>query len=539
MKIIIIGGNASGLAVASRLNRLDYKNNIIIFEKGDVIGYGNCGFPYALSGLISKNKLCDTNLSYFEDRTNSRIFLNHEVIKVNTNNREIIVSDNNKKESVFNYDRLVIASGVSAIKPDIPGINLPGIFILRDFNDFNSIYHYIKNNKLKRAIVIGGAFIGLEIAENLFELGISPIIIEKSNKIMPQLSEEFSIIIEKEAKKREIEILKNEKIIGISRYNKELIVTLKNGSILKGDILIFAIGVKPNTYFLKGTNVRLTKEGYVVVNKYMQTSNPHIFACGDVISIENLNYNINFPFAGPAIRQAKFVAYNILGKSKKYPCFPSPQILKFFDLQIGKLSKPYKKHFNKKTISVVYPHHVVYYPNARNIYLKIEYDNSNGEIINAELSGKDGIDKRLDIISTIMSTNTKIYDIEHLNLSYSPVFNIPQDIINIAGRIANNILDFSLEVINPYELKNFLKKQPFLLDVRTKEEFERGHFNGAVNIHLPDIKYNLEKIPKNKDILIYCATGDRSYQAQLLLKQSGYKRVYNLLGGYVWGHYLI
>jgi len=535
MRIAIIGGNATGLAVAARLRRLSEKYKITVFEKGEVIAYGNCGFPYSLGNVIeNSDELIESYPDHFLRNFNIDIRTLSEVIEVFPLRKEIKVRKNNNEEYIFEYDKLVVASGVSAVIPDIPIDYIDKSFVLRDFSDFSKIKEFIKTASPKSAVVVGTGFVGMEVVENLTKLGIRVSIIEKAERPMPWIGREFSPIISNIIKKNNIDCYCGEEILTPVNAGEGLKTT--DGWKLDADMIIFATGIRPNSAFLNN-KLLLDKKGYIITNKRMQTSNPHIYAVGDIASVNEQN----IPFAGFGIRHAKIVANSIFGLNSRNDNMLQPYIMKFFEYSIAAIGMNEdilkKKNIKYSRIYTVIPDHVLYYPNPKNIFCKLLYDDKNGKIFGVQLFGKNGIDKRIDVFSVAMQSGMSVFELSEINLSYSPPFNNPMDLVNTIGRIAQNIKDFKLFIIAPNEISIFSDDNTLIIDIREKYETNKGMFKNAVNIPLSELRKKIKELPKDKKIILYCATGDRSYKAQMMLKNSGFKRVYNVLGGYIWAHY--
>lgn len=538
MKILIVGGVAGGATAATRLRRLSEENEVIIFEKGQYVSFANCGLPYHISGTIDKRDalLLQTPES-LKERYNLDVRVFTEVLSIYTDEKKISVKNLQTGEIYLeNYDKLLLSPGAEPIKPPFEGIDSDKIYTLRNIPDMDKIVAKTKN--AQNFVVVGGGFIGLEVAENLIEAGKSVKLIELGNQVMAPVDFDIASFVHEKAKQKGLELLLN---VGVEKFNDKgetIEVFLNNGISVETDAVILAIGVKPETKLAIEAGLEIGETRGILVNEFMQTSNPDIYAVGDAIEVAHYinNKKVLIPLAWPANRQGRIVADNIvLGNQYKYTGSLGSSILKFFELSVAStgLNEKTLKRFGipYKTAIVTRGHHAGYYPGAKNMVLKVIFD-ENGKIFGAQAVGEAGVDKRIDVIATAIKGNLTVYDLPEIEITYAPPFNSAKDPVNIAGYAAENILKGDLEMVNYDEFWNFVKENDaVILDVRTSKEFSGGAIEGAININVDDLRANLENLDKNKVYAIYCQVGLRGYLANRIMRNNGFRAV-NLNGGY-------
>lgn len=538
MKILIVGGVAGGATAATRLRRLSEENEVIIFEKGQYVSFANCGLPYHISGTIDKRDdlLLQTPES-LKERYNLDVRVFTEVLSIYTDEKKVSVKNLQTGEIYLeNYDKLLLSPGAEPIKPPFEGIDSDKIFTLRNIPDMDKIVAKTKN--AQNFVVVGGGFIGLEVAENLIEAGKSVKLVELGNQVMAPVDFDIASFVHEKAKQKGLELLLN---VGVEKFNDKgetIEVFLNNGISVETDAVILAIGVKPETKLAVEAGLEIGETRGILVNEFMQTSNPDIYAVGDAIEVAHYinNKKVLIPLAWPANRQGRIVADNIvLGNQYKYTGSLGSSILKFFELSVAStgLNEKTLKKFGipYKTAIVTRGHHAGYYPGAKNMVLKLIFD-ENGKIFGAQAIGEAGVDKRIDVIATAIKGNLTVYDLPEIEITYAPPFNSAKDPVNIAGYAAENILKGDLEMVNYDEFWNFVKENDaVILDVRTSKEFSGGAIEGAININVDDLRANLEKLDKNKMYAIYCQVGLRGYLANRIMRNNGFRAV-NLNGGY-------
>ena len=538
MKILIVGGVAGGATAATRLRRLSEENEVIIFEKGQYVSFANCGLPYHISGTIDKRDalLLQTPES-LKERYNLDVRVFTEVLSIYTDEKKISVKNLQTGEIYLeNYHKLLLSPGAEPIKPPFEGIDSDKIYTLRNIPDMDKIVAKTKN--AQNFVVVGGGFIGLEVAENFIEAGKSVKLVELGNQVMAPVDFDIATFVHEKAKQKNLELLLN---VGVEKFKDKgetIEVFLNNGTSVETDAVILAIGVKPETKLAVEAGLEIGETRGILVNEFMQTSNPDIYAVGDAIEVAHYinNKKVLIPLAWPANRQGRIVADNIvLGNQYKYTGSLGSSILKFFELSVAStgLNEKTLKKFGipYKTAIVTRGHHAGYYPGAKNMVLKVIFD-ENGKIFGAQAVGEAGVDKRIDVIATAIKGNLTVYDLPEIEITYAPPFNSAKDPVNIAGYAAENILKGDLEMVNYDEFWDFVKENDaVILDVRTSKEFSGGAIEGAININVDDLRANLEKLDKNKTYAIYCQVGLRGYLANRIMRNNGFRAV-NLNGGY-------
>lgn len=535
-KVLIVGGVAGGASAAARLRRLKEDIDIVIFERGEYISFANCGLPYYVGEVIEdRDALLLQTPEKMKDRFNIDVRVNSEVVEVNPSNKTVKVksANGNYDES---YDYLVLSPGAKPIKPNLPGIESNRIFTVRNVSDIDKIKLFVDNSLNKSAVVIGGGFIGIEMAENLRERGINVTLIEAAPHVLAPFDSEFSNIIEKELNDKEVSIILNNKVVAFKDEENSISVVLGDNSVVKADMIISAIGVMPDTAFIKESGISLGERGHIIVNDHMETNIEGIYAAGDAVVVRDyVNGNEAFiPLAGPANRQGRIVADNIAELDSTYKGSLGTSIIKVFDMTAAatgnneRTLRRYGINYNK-----VYLHpmsHAGYYPNAIPLNIKVLYD-TEGKILGAQALGYEGVDKFIDVIATSIKFGGRMEDLEELDLAYAPPFLSAKSPANMAGFMAENQRKDLVKIMNIDELKNYDSEKQILLDTRDKEEVEFGSIENSINIPLNDLRSNLDKLDKDKEIIVYCAVGLRGYIAARLLESNGFN-VKNLNGGY-------
>ncbi|HEY4937224.1 MAG TPA: FAD-dependent oxidoreductase [Puia sp.] len=541
MKYIIIGAVAGGASTAARLRRLDEHAEIIIFERSEYISYANCGLPYYIGDVINdRNKLFVQTAQAFNQRFNIDVRILTEVTEIHPENKTItavnLISGENYTE---HYDKLVLSPGAEPIRPPLPGISSEGIFTLRNVHDTDVIKNYIGQKNVKKVIVIGAGFIGLEMAENFHHLGLQVTIIEMINQILAPVDFPIAALVQQHIRSRGVQLRLNMAVTGFTRDAEGLCVALKNGEILKADMVLLSIGVRPDTKLAEKSGLKIGAARGIVVNEYLQTSDPDIYAVGDAIEFKNsiTGQSMITYLAGPANKQGRICANNIaLGNKHSYHGSINTAIVKVFDMTIATAGMA-SKHLKPANISHILStnhsgSHASYYPNAKQMSIQIAFSPDSGRLLGAQIAGYDGVDKRIDILASYIKQGNTIYDMTEFEHAYAPPYSSAKDPVNMAGFIAENILLNRLKVFYWHELAG-LKPEDLLIDVRRADEFSAGSIPGAINIPVDDIRSRLQEIPADKNIYIYCEAGLRGYLAQRILKQNGYNNVSNLSGGYV------
>lgn len=540
MKILIIGGVAGGATAAARLRRIDENAEIIMVDRGEYISFANCGLPYHIGGIIEeRGSLLVQTVEGMKNRFGIDVRVKTEAVKINKENKSVLLKDlKSGREYEEKYDYLVLSPGAEPLRPPISGINSPRIFALRNIPDMDKIISYVSEKKPRRAVVIGGGFIGIETAENLAHRGINITIVEMADQIMAPIDYEMASIVHSHLKDKNIELYLKDGVESFEDKEEHTTVFLKSGKRIKSDMVILAIGVKPDTHLAKDAGLRMGDRGGIYVDEYLTTSDAAIYAVGDAIETTNFltGKRIMVPLAGPANRQARIAADNIIyGNKKQYDGIVGTSIAKVFDLTVaatGFNEKTLKMSGIEYTASITHgSSHASYYPGAMPITIKLLFDKS-GLILGAQVVGIDGADKRVDVIATAIKAKMTVEDLESLELAYAPPFGSAKDPVNIAGYAANNILKGDVKAIYWNEIDNLDLTKVQLVDVRTKEEYELGTIKNALNIPLDELRGSLKKIDSDKQIVVFCQVGLRGYLAYRILEQNGFKNISNLSGGY-------
>ena len=522
MKVVITGGGAAGASCATRLRRLDENIEILILEKTNEVSIANCGLPYYCSGIIKERGeiLVSTPLR-FKTMFNIDVKLNTEVTQINRNEKFVLTKDGEK----IYYDKLVLSQGASPIKPPINGINNKKVFTVRNLGDIDKIKDYIKSNNAQKAVVIGGGFIGVEMAENLNLMGLKTSLVEMQSQILAPVDFEIAAFAQNEMRQKGIELILSD---GVKEFFENEI-ELNSGKKIPYDLIILAIGVKPEIELAK--NAGLDTNRGIIVNDNMQTNDPNIFAGGDNVEVKSFinNENVLIPLAGPANRQGRIIADNILGKNSKYKKSQGTSAIKVFDYTIAATG------FNEKQLkgnNIPYlkiftfgNSNASYYPNAAQILFKLLFNNE-GKILGAQAVGKKGVEKRIDVIASVMRNGGEIQELLDSELCYAPPYSSAKDPVNILGMAAENLL-FGL--FKPAYYEDI--EGAFVIDVRTPDMYSSNNIKGAINIPLAELRKRYSEIPKDKKVILICNTGYTSYLASRILIQKGFNNVYSFMAG--------
>jgi len=540
-KYVIVGGVAGGATAAARLRRLDEKSEIIMFERGKNISYANCGLPYYIGEKIKdRDKLFIQTPYSFKRRYNIDVRVKSEVIEIHRENKKVIVKDlktNNIYEQ--DYDKIILSPGSKPLKPPIPGINNKGIFTLKKVSDTDDIYNFIKKEKPKRAVVVGAGFIGLEMAENLHKKGIFVTIVEMAKQVMSPLDYEMAAEVHQHLKMKKVEFYLKDAVKEFKKNKNKINVKLSSGRKIWGDMIILSIGVKPEITLAKKAGLKIGQKKGIIVNEFLQTSDPNIYAIGDAVEFKNPIIGKNFIhyLAGPTNRMGRMVADNIvLKKEKKYKGTIGTAIAKVFDLTVastGISEKTLKEENIPYLASITHSaSHAGYYPGAKPMSLKIVFSPKKGTLFGSQIVGYEGVDKRIDLIAAILKNKGTIYDLQEIEHAYAPPYSSAKDPVSIAGYVAENIIENRVKNVHWYDIENLRKNNSIFLDVRTPEEFEQGNIKDSINIPLDNLRARLEELPNGKNIIVYCTAGLRAYLANRILIQNNFNNVYNLSGGY-------
>lgn len=539
MKYVIVGGVAGGATAAARIRRNTEDAEIILFEKGEYISYANCGLPYYIGGVIAeREKLFVQTPQAFGKRFRIDVRVQSEVVAIHPAEKKVDVRTVDGRIYSESYDKLLLSPGASPVRPPLPGIDNEGIFTLRNVNDTDAIKNYLHQHKVKRAVIIGAGFIGLEMAENLQEAGAEVAVVEMANQVMAPIDFSMASLVHEHLLQKGVRLYLEQAVASFGRNADGLEVIFKSGERLSADMVLLSIGVRPNTGLASEAGIELGEMRGIKVNDYLQTSHSDIYAVGDAIEFRHpitgkpwLNY-----LAGPANRQARIVADNmVFGNKVKYEGAIGTSIAKVFDMTVAASGLPAKRlkqaGIDYLSATIHSGSHAGYYPDALQMSIKITFSPVDGKLMGAQIVGYNGVDKRIDEFSQVIKHQGTIYDLMALEQAYAPPFSSAKDPVAVAGYVAGNILNGKMQPLYWRELKDANLSKVTLVDVRTPDEFALGALKGAVNIPLDDMRERMREIPKDKPVYLYCGVGLRGYLASNILLQNGYKEVKNLIGG--------
>ena len=540
MKVIIVGGVAGGATAAARIRRLDERASITIYERSGYISYANCGLPYYIGDeILDENELTLQTPLSFNKRYNIDVRVKHEVLDINPVEKSVLVKNlTTGEEFIDTYDKLLLSPGAKPIKLDFLAKPLKNVYTLRTVEDTFEIKKYLNYKQPKNVSIIGGGFIGVEMAENIKGLGIDVTIIQKGDQLLKNFDKDMISFIHNHIRSKGVKILLNSNVLDIENIDDEVIVKFSDNSSLKFDVVLVAIGVRPDNELAIKAGLKLGDSGAISVNDMMETSIRDIYAVGDAVEITNniLGEKRVITLAGPANKEARVAASNICGIESSYKGSIATSIIKIFDMTAasGGINEAEAKRNNIEYEKIILSplNHASYYPNAKPMTLKVLYDKNNYSILGAQCVGYDGVDKRIDVIATSIYSNLKVYTLKDLDLVYAPPYSSAKDPVNVAGYIADNIIcglvkQFYYEDIDT--LRN--RDDVILLDTRTAYEYSKGHAEGFINIALDDLRNNLNILDKNKKIYVMCQSGLRSYLAVRILMENNFE-AYNFVGGY-------
>ena len=539
MKLVIVGGVAGGASAAARSRRLSEDAEIIMFERGTDVSFANCGLPYYIGGEIAeRKKLLVTTPDMLRTRFKLDVRTRSSVEAIDRKTKKVRVRDlASGREYEESYDKVILATGAAPFRPSIPGMDLPGVFTLRNLQDTDHIKERA-NQGVKRVVLLGGGFISLELAENFVRLGISTTVVEKNDQILTPFDKEMTQPVVGELASKGVTLLLGQSAEGVEQTAEGLVVCLNSGQRLPAQLVIFGIGVRPENKLAVDAGLEVGPRGGIRVNDHLQTSDPDIYAVGDAIEVKEVvsGEQTQVPLAGPANRQGRIAADNVFGRSVKYRGTQGTAILGFFDRTaamtgasekvLQRANRPYRKVYIHPT------QHAGYYPGAEGMALKLLFDPTTGRVLGAQSVGGAGVDKRIDVLAVAIQAGMTVFDLEEMELAYAPQFGSAKDPINMAGFVAGGLLrgdhpQVDVEAV----LAAPAAERPFLLDVRTPQEFDSGHIPGAVNIPVDELRSRLGELPRDRKIAAYCQVGQRGYLATRILQQKGYSAS-NIGGGY-------
>lgn len=540
MKIIIVGGVAGGASAAARLRRLDENAEIIMLERGDYISYANCGLPYYIGEEIKdKGELTLQTPESFRQRFQVDVRVGHEALAIETE-KKVIRIKNNQRGDIYEeaYDKLILSPGAEPVRPPLPGIEDERIFTLRTIPDTYRIHEYIEKKNPKKAVVVGGGFIGLEMAENLTHRGIYVTVVEFADHVIGPFDYDMACEVHQYLKHSGVSLLLKR---GVKAFHDEagsLKVALDDGNLLSTDMVLMSVGVRPETSLIKDAGIDTNARGAILVDEHMRTSQKDIYAVGDAIEVVHQVSGMPayIPLAGPANKQGRIAADHIVGRNSLYRGTQGSSILKLFNLTVASTglnegsAKAAGIDYDK--IQLYPPSHATYYPGASNMSIKVLFEKETGRILGAQLVGFDGVDKRCDVLATAIRAGMTGFDLAELELSYAPPFSSAKDPVNMAGFMIENLLTNQVKQFHWHDIPAIREQQDAVfLDVRTPAEYADGHMPGAIHIPLDSLRENLNQLDQGKTLYVHCQSGLRSYLACRILMQNGFDCL-NLSGGY-------
>ena len=539
MKYVIVGGVAGGATAAARLRRLDETADIVLLERGGYISYANCGLPYYIGGVIAeRERLLLQTPESFGRRYGVDVRVGHEAVGLDTEAHSLSVRTADGRTYAETYDRLLLSPGADPVRPPLEGIDEEGVFTLRNVADTDRIKAYMASRDVRSAVVVGGGFIGLEMAENLVHAGAAVTLVEMGNQVMAPLDYSMAAPVAQHLVAKGVALRLESAVEAFRRDEGRLGVVLRGGEVVEADLVLLSIGVRPATTLAREAGLRIGEAGGIWVDETLATSAPDVYAVGDAIEFPHpltgrpwLNY-----LAGPANRQAHIAADNMaLGAGERYEGSLGTSIAKVFDLTVastGMAAKRLQREGIAYRSSVTHSSsHAGYYPGALPLTIKLTYAPDSGRLLGAQVVGCDGVDKRIDELAQLMKHGGTVYDLAATEHAYAPPFSSAKDPVAIAGYVASNVLSGAMPALSWRELRAE-REEVVLIDVRTPEEFALGTIEGAVNIPLDDLRSRLGEVPADRPVVVFCAVGLRGYVAARLLMGRGYRNVRNLLGGY-------
>ena len=538
MKLLIVGGVAGGASAAARSRRLSEEAEIVVFERGPNVSFANCGLPYYIGGEIAeRKKLLVTTPEQLRTRFKLDVRTRSSVEAIDRKAKKVRVRDlASGREYEEPYDKVILATGAAPFRPSIPGMDLPGIFTLRNLQDTDHIKERA-NQGVKQVVLLGGGFISLELAENFVRLGISTTVVEKNDQILTPFDKEMTQPVVEELANKGVTLLLGQSAEAVEQTAEGMVVCLNSGKRLLAQLVIFGIGVRPENNLAVDAGLEVGTRGGIRVNDHLQTSDPNIYAVGDAIEVKDVVSGdpTQVPLAGPANRQGRIAADNIFGRAVRYRGTQGTAIVGVFDRTaamtgtsekaLRRANRPFRKVYVHPT------HHASYYPGAEAMTLKLLFDPESGRVLGAQAVGGAGVDKRIDVLAVAIQAGMTVFDLEEMELAYAPQYGSAKDPINMAGFVASGLLRGDHPQVDVEAVLAAAAERPFLLDVRTPQEFASGHIPGAVSIPVDELRSRLSELPRDRKIAAYCQVGQRGYLATRILLQTGFSAV-NVGGGY-------
>jgi NADPH-dependent 2,4-dienoyl-CoA reductase/sulfur reductase-like enzyme/rhodanese-related sulfurtransferase len=539
-RILIVGGVAGGASAAARIRRLDEDAEIIVFDRGPHVSFANCGLPYYVGDVIrDEASLVVATPDLFRDRFRIEVRTKSEVTRIDPEARTIEVRPEGGEPYEERYDALVLSPGASAVRPPVPGTDLPGIFVVRTIPDSQKIREWITDRRARSAVVVGGGFIGLEMAENLAHRGLSVALVEMAPQVMPPLDPEMAVLLEERLRAQGVDLHLGDAVTGFAeRSGERLAVSTRAGATLDADLVVLAVGVKPETALAKSAGLALGPRGGIEVDERMRSSVPGIWAVGDAVEVRETvtGVEVVLPLAGPANRQGRIAAADICEREARFRGVQGTSVVGCFGLIAACTGA------NERTLDrlgqtdfervYLHPgHHVGYYPGAKPIHMKLIFRPSDGRVLGAQAVGEEAVARRIDVISTAIQMGATVFDLEEAELCYAPQFGAAKDPVNLAGMIAANVVRGDVELASWKNLVGGIPPGVRVIDVRRPGELERGRVELAENIPLEELRERADEIGDDEEVWLYCQVGQRAYYGTRLLRQRG-KNVKNLSGGY-------
>lgn len=539
MKLLIIGGVAGGASAAARARRLSEDAQIVLFERGPDVSFANCGLPYYIGGeIVDRKKLLVVAPELLRTRFKLDVRVRSSVEAIDRAGKIIRIRDlASGREYDETYDKLILSPGAAPIRPALPGIDLPGIFTLRNLEDTDRIVQTLGNG-VRQAVIVGAGFIGLELAECLVRRGIATTVVELQDQVLPPFDKEMTAPIAEHLASKGVSLLLGQSAEAFEQTSDELVVRLKSGRNLSAQLVFLGVGVRPENKLAVDAGLEVGPRGGIRVNDHLQTSDPNIYAVGDAIEVKDFvtGEPTQVPLAGPANRQGRIAADNIFGRSVSYRGTQGTAIVRVFDRTaamtgasektLQRINQPYRKVY-------VHPaHHAGYYPGAEQMSLKLLFDPKSGRVLGAQAVGGAGVDKRIDVLAVAIQAGMTVVDLEEMELGYCPQYGSAKDPVNMAGFVAAGLLRGEHPQVDVETVVAARTTQErYLVDVRTPEEFTAGHIPDAINIPIDELRTRLDELPHDREIAAYCQVGQRGYMATRILRQNGFNAV-NVSGGY-------
>ncbi len=540
MKVVIVGGVAGGATAAARIRRLNENAEIVVFEKTGYVSYANCGLPYYIGDVISdSDELTLQTPESFWSRFRISVKTNHEVTGINASEKTVTVKNLlTGEEWNEEYDKLLLSPGAKPVKPNLSGINSEKVFTLRTVEDTLAIHSYVERTKAKSAVIVGGGYIGIEVAENFREKGLEVTIVQRPNQLMNTLDYDMATFVHSKLRAKGISVKLNSNVIGFREDKGSIVTLLEDGQEILADVVLLAIGVTPENSLAKQAGLKLGAKGSIVVNDRMETSVADIYAVGDAVQVKHFvsEEDTVIALAGPANKQGRIVADNICGVNSRYQGSMGSSIIKIFDMAVAStgLTEKSAKTLGIECESVVLSpaSHAGYYPNAKVMTMKVVFEKGTLRLLGAQIIGAEGVDKRLDVLATAIQCGIKADMLKNLDLAYAPPFSSAKDPVNMAGFMIENISNGIVKQYYWDEVKDLPRDGSVtLLDTRTVYEYKNGHIDGYINIPVDDLRDRLCELDKSKPVYVICQSGLRSYIACRILSQNGFD-CYNFSGGY-------